>query len=137
MEEIKSMKIDKLTFLNFRCFENYQLSLKRGVNLLFGSNSSGKTTILRGLKIAMSSFFSGFSDANTRFLGISDADFMSNVNLDIESLERPVTIEYDLSDFKNLQNQTIFVLFCVSPLGEIVIFYPFRKDQINFSILSS
>lgn len=97
------MKIEKLTFLNFRCFENYQLSLKKGVNLLFGSNSSGKTTILRGMKIAMSSFFSGFSDTNTRFIGISDADFMSNINLDTESLERPVTIEYDLSDFKNLK----------------------------------
>ncbi len=97
------MKIEKLTFWNFRCFENYQLSLKKGINLLFGSNSSGKTTILRGMKIAMSSFFSGFSDANTRFIGISDADFMSNVNMDTESLERPVTIEYDLSDFKNLK----------------------------------
>lgn len=97
------MKIETLTFLNFRCFEEYHLNLKKGVNLLFGTNSSGKTTILRGMKIAMSSFFSGFSDANTRFVGIGDDDFMSEIHNDIESLERPVSIEYDFTGHQNLK----------------------------------
>ena len=96
------MKIESLAFSNFRCFENFRLEFKNGVNLLFGANGSGKTTILRGMKIAMSSFFSGFSDVNTRFIGINDNDFMSEVNNDTESLERPVTIEYDFSDYKKL-----------------------------------
>lgn len=97
------MRIERLTFLNFRCFENYSLNLKKGTNLLFGANSSGKTTILRGLKIAMSSFFSGFSDANTRFKGIADDDFMSEIEGDTESLERPVSIEYDFAEFQGLK----------------------------------
>lgn len=97
------MKIEKLTFVNFRCFEKYHLNFKSGVNLLFGANSSGKTTILRGMKVAMSSFFSGFSDANTRFIGISDPDFMSEVEMETESLERPVSLEYDFSTFHNLK----------------------------------
>lgn len=97
------MRIERLTFLNFRCFENYSLNLKKGTNLLFGVNSSGKTTILRGLKIAMSSFFSGFSDANTRFKGIADDDFMSEIEWDTESLERPVSIEYDFAEFQGLK----------------------------------
>jgi hypothetical protein len=97
------MRIERLTFLNFRCFENYSLNLKKGTNLLFGVNSSGKTTILRGMKIAMSSFFSGFSDANTRFKGIADDDFMSEIECDIESLERPVSIEYDFAEFQGLK----------------------------------
>ena len=96
------MRIESLTFSNFRCFENYKLEFKKGVNLLFGSNGSGKTTILRGMKIAMSSFFSGFSDVNTRFIGIADSDFMSEVNNDVESLERPVTIGYDFTDYHEL-----------------------------------
>ncbi len=96
------MRIENLTFTNFRCFENYSLMFKKGVNLLFGANGSGKTTILRGMKIAMSSFFSGFSDVNTRFLGIANGDFMSEVDNDNETLERPVTIEYDFSDFSGL-----------------------------------
>ncbi len=97
------MKIEKLTFWNFRCFDEYQLNFKKGVNLLFGANGSGKTTILRGMKVAMSSFFSGFSDANTRFIGISNADFMSEVENGTESLERPVSLEYDFSTFHALK----------------------------------
>lgn len=93
------MKIEKLSFSNFRCFEKYDLKFKKKVTLLFGSNANGKTTILRGLKIAMSSFFSGFSDSNTRFIGISDADFMSEIDNGTESLERPVTLLYDFSGF--------------------------------------
>jgi len=88
------MKLINLELSNFRCFENYRLGFRKGVNLLFGANGSGKTTILRGMKIAMSSFFSGFSDANTRFIGIANGDFMSEVTNDTESLERPVAIEY-------------------------------------------
>ena len=80
------MRIENLTFSNFRCFEDYGLNFKKGINLLFGANGSGKTTILRGMKIAMSSFFSGFSDANTRFIGIAEGDFMSEVADDTETL---------------------------------------------------
>ncbi len=97
------MKIETLNFLNFRCFEEYQLNFKNGINLLFGANGSGKTTILRGMKVAMSSFFSGFSDANTRFIGFSDADFISEVENDTESLERPVSLEYNFSMFRGLK----------------------------------
>lgn len=97
------MIIEKLTFSNFRCFENYQIKFKKGINLLFGSNGSGKTTILGGVKVAMSSFFSGFSDVNTRFIGISDKDFMNHVKNDTEILERPISLLYDFSSFANLQ----------------------------------
>lgn len=96
------MRIENIAFSNFRCFEDYRLDFKKGINLLFGANGSGKTTILRGMKIAMSSFFSGFSDANTRFIGIADSDFMSEVADDTESLERPVVIEYEFTNFGQL-----------------------------------
>ena len=96
------MKITSITFGNFRCFGEYQLRFKPTVNLLFGVNGCGKTSILRGLKIAMSSFFSGFSDSNTRFIGISTDDFMSEVYDGVESLERQVTISYDFTGFNNM-----------------------------------
>lgn len=96
------MNITSITFNNFRCFGEYHLQFKPAVNLLFGVNGCGKTSILRGLKIAMSSFFSGFSDSNTRFIGISNDDFMSEVRDGVESLERQVNISYDLAEFKNM-----------------------------------
>ena len=43
------MKIETLTFLNFRCFEEYHLNLKKGVNLLFGTNTG--TTLSYRLNI--------------------------------------------------------------------------------------
>ncbi len=96
------MKIDSIHFSNFRCFDDYTLDFKPSMNLLFGPNGSGKTTILKGLKVVMSSYFSGFSDTNTRFLGISDQDFYNSVENEQESLERPVKIEYDSVQFKGL-----------------------------------
>lgn len=97
------MKIEKLTFLNYRCFDNFQLDFKKGTNLLFGANSSGKTSILQGIKIAMSSFFSGFSDINTRFIGIAPNDFTTETDSETEYLERPVSLEYDFTEFRNLK----------------------------------
>ena len=37
------MRIENLAFSNFRCFEDYRLGFKKGINLLFGANGSGKT----------------------------------------------------------------------------------------------
>lgn len=86
------MRIDNLAFSNFMCFEDYRLDFKKGINLQFGANGSGKTTMLRGMKIARSSLSSGFSHANTRFIGIAVGDFMSEVADDTESLKRSVVI---------------------------------------------
>ncbi len=96
------MRIEKIHFSNFRCFEDYSLEFKPSVNLLFGVNGSGKTTVLKGLKVIMSSFFSGFSDGNTRFIGISDKDFISEVDGGVETLERPVSISYGFTDYPDL-----------------------------------
>lgn len=50
----------------FRCFENFEIEFKRGLNVLVGDNANGKTSVLRACKFALSTFFVGFSDENTR-----------------------------------------------------------------------
>jgi len=67
--------MEKITIHNYRCFEQLSLSFKEGVNLFIGDNSSGKTTLIRALSTVLNSFFIGFSDENTRFLGLSPNDF--------------------------------------------------------------
>lgn len=65
----------KITLNNYRCFENLPLEFSHKVNLLIGDNASGKTTIIRAISTALSSFFAGFSDENTRFTGLGKEDF--------------------------------------------------------------
>jgi predicted ATP-binding protein involved in virulence len=60
---------------NYRCFRSLSLSFKEGVNLFIGDNSSGKTTLLRAISSVLNSFFVGFSDEHTRFIGLSKDDF--------------------------------------------------------------
>lgn len=64
-----------IELFNYRCFDQSLFVFSDKVNLLIGDNSSGKTTIIRAVSSAMSSFFTGFSDENTRFIGLSKDDF--------------------------------------------------------------
>ena len=93
-----------INLLNYRCFKNMSLSFKQHTNVLIGDNSSGKTTILRALSSAMSAFFIGYSDENTRFRGLSKNDF---------SIERsetglrnpdPVSLKFVLLDTISVMN---------------------------------
>ncbi len=67
--------LENIELINYRCFKHLKLTFKERVNLLIGDNSSGKTTVIRALSSVLSSFFSGFSDDNTKFVGLSKNDF--------------------------------------------------------------
>lgn len=67
--------MENIELVNYRCFTHLTLSFKKRVNLLIGDNSSGKSTLIQALSSVMNSFFSGYSDKNTRFSGLSKDDF--------------------------------------------------------------
>lgn len=67
--------MEQITLVNFRCFKSLQLNLNSSINLLIGDNASGKTTIILALSKVLSTLFLGFSDENTRYLGLSKSDF--------------------------------------------------------------
>lgn len=73
------MIISSIGFKDFRCFDSFHMDFRPGVNLLIGDNSSGKTSLLRGVKYAMSSFFSGFSDSNTQWNAPGVSDYRKKV----------------------------------------------------------
>lgn len=68
-------RMKKVILNNYRCYENILLEFSDKANLLIGDNASGKTTIIRAISTALSSFFAGFSDENTRFTGLEKEDF--------------------------------------------------------------
>lgn len=84
---------------NYKCFQSLELDFKEGVNLLVGDNASGKTTLLQAIRSAMSAFFSGYSDENTRFLGLSKRDFTQIEAEDLLVNEQPVRVCFDYSDY--------------------------------------
>lgn len=65
----------KIELTNYRCFPFLKLSFKKGINLLIGDNASGKTTLVRAISAVLNSFFIGFSDEHTRFIGLTKEDF--------------------------------------------------------------
>lgn len=89
----------KIIFNNYRCFERIELNFNSGINLFFGDNASGKTTIIRALQATLSSFFTGFSDENTRFIGLKKEDFSQIVVSDNISAYKPIIIEFSFNDF--------------------------------------
>lgn len=88
------MILTKVEFKSFRCFSGYSLDFKRGVNLLIGDNGSGKTSVIRGVVLALNAFFKGFSDENTSCAGIASDDFNHSVSNESKSLTRPVEIVF-------------------------------------------
>lgn len=46
-----------ITIKNFRCYEEKSIEFRRGVNLLIGDNSVGKTSLLHACNLVMNAFF--------------------------------------------------------------------------------
>lgn len=96
----------QITLSNYRCFENQTVDFSEKINLIIGDNASGKTTILSAIKSVLSSFFVGFSDENTRFIGLGHNDFRiipSNSGL---ANSYPVIIEFDLLNCKSIMKRS-------------------------------
>lgn len=85
----------KITLKNYRCFENLPLEFSSKVNLLIGDNASGKTTIIRAISTALSSFFAGFSDENTRFTGLDKDDFRIVRAEETLANESPIRVKFE------------------------------------------
>lgn len=102
---------------NFRCFTDYSLSFKSGINLLVGDNASGKTSILQACKYIMSAFFSGFSDENTKWESPDKSDFRVANSDNYELPDNDVKLSFTCTDgqfpaisgFERLYDETFVI----------------------------
>lgn len=83
---------------HFRCFEDFMLTFNPGINLLVGDNASGKTSMLKACQYILSSFFSGFSDENTRWIPFESEDFERSIEDGRLLPYSPIRISFDLQD---------------------------------------
>ncbi len=81
---------------NFRCYEQTSMTFRRGINLLIGDNSVGKTSLLRACNLVMNSFFCGFSDEYTTWKSADDDDFREIRDAEVQTDDMPVHITFQL-----------------------------------------
>lgn len=72
------------------------MSFRRGINLLIGDNSVGKTSLLRACSLVMNAFFSGYSDENTTWKSADDEDFRERKSDDVVDTDLPINISFVL-----------------------------------------
>lgn len=88
----------RITINNFRCYEKKSMDFRRGINLLIGDNSVGKTSLLRACNLVMNAFFCGYSDENTKWKSAEDDDFREIKNDDVVTDDQPVNIAFELDE---------------------------------------
>ena len=88
----------RITINNFRCYERKSMDFRRGINLLIGDNSVGKTSLLRACNLVMNAFFCGYSDENTKWKSAEDDDFREIKNDDIVTDDLPINIAFELDE---------------------------------------
>ena len=97
---------------HFRCYSDFRLVFKPGINLLVGDNASGKTSLLKACQYVLSAFFAGFSDENTNWITFDTDDFQRLVEEERELPTQPIQIIFDATDLdhtgkKNLSSQVL------------------------------
>lgn len=83
---------------NFRCYTEKKIEFRRGINLLIGDNSVGKTSLLRACNLVNNSFFSGYSDENTVWKSADADDFREIKNDDIQTDDLSINITFHLDE---------------------------------------
>ena len=112
----------KITIKNFRCYEKKSMDFRRGINLLIGDNSVGKTSLLRACNLVMNAFFCGYSDEYTKWKSAEDDDFREIKNDDVVTDDLPVNIEFELDEIDcpniTLEDGTVITFHGHEPIFE-------------------
>lgn len=116
-----------ITIKNFRCYEEKSIEFRRGVNLLIGDNSVGKTSLLRAYNLVTNAFFSGYSDENTVWKSAEDNDFRETgiIESPIEIVFHPS--DWEFPDIKTQNNNT----YSLDPNVELKIEKKSKKNSRN------
>ena len=59
------MHINNISITNFKKIKHMELTLEKGFNLIIGDNSSGKTSILEAISVALGGFLAGIDNIST------------------------------------------------------------------------
>lgn len=83
---------------NFRCYSEKKMEFRRGINLLIGDNSVGKTSLLRACNLVNNAFFCGYSDENTIWKSADADDFREIKTDEIQADDLPINITFHFDE---------------------------------------
>ena len=94
------MKINQISFKNFRNFSNVDINFQDKTNIFFGDNGSGKTNILEG--ISLISKGRGIRNSSIKdFIKNEEKNFYIKSNIEIKNNE------YDIEIFSNSNDEKL------------------------------
>lgn len=98
------MKIETLNLYNFRCFEEFKISLNKDLNVFVGINGSGKTAILDAIALALSPILTYLPDL--KGMDFKDTDFQVIKEKDLfgsNTFKKAPFIGYQIKSNNNLK----------------------------------
>jgi predicted ATPase len=117
------MRISAIELNNFRCFANVRVELSKGINLIIGSNNSGKSTLLKSVAWLQEGAVVSINDLRTSEksgsvkISLSDAlQFFSKNS--IESIpNRMLEISQDISIKADISRSSVEIDYEICPIG--------------------
>lgn len=89
--------MEHIELTDFRCYEHFEITFSRGINLLIGDNASGKTSLLMACKYILSTYFSGYSTANTHWETPKKEDFTIRQSDTFTEASKEMRIDFTLN----------------------------------------
>lgn len=99
--EVIYLYLERLRLKNFRCYESLEIEFDNRLAVVVGGNGAGKTTILEGAMLALSTMFIALDNLSGRSIIKSDAHLKSYHmgNTDDIQVQYPVEIYAEGGDF--------------------------------------
>ncbi len=101
------MRINKLYLRGFGRFENFEFELIRGINVIYGSNESGKSTLMAFIKAALFGLKGGRADKegtpseSRRYKPWNGAKYGGYINIELEDFKRyRLERDFDINSIK-------------------------------------
>jgi len=121
------MHIEDVYLKKFRVYDNLNIKFNNSLNIIYGDNATGKTSILEAIFIAsLGKSFRTNKDKEVIKLGEKDAQ----IEVNAEKKDRKINIKIQIDDKKKIYNNNILLKKTSDILGKnyIVLFTP---DDIN------
>ncbi len=134
------MHISKIKIINFRLFENIDLSLNEGLNILVGENDSGKTSLIDAILYTLGTNSNDrtfikeedfYEECNELSIQITFSDVDSHAHRFVEHLSHE---EYKDEDGNNRRRSVLHIQLNAHKTGAERRGYPYIKTELKSGV---